>query len=112
MFSVSTLSEADEQIVRDTIGCGIEVHRILGPGFREHIYERAFCLELDIRGMKFESEKPITVKYKDWAIPGQRLDLVVEGVVVVEIKSVSRLKPIHRRQVVSYLTFDGLESAC
>ena len=104
MFRIfQPLSDAVEQIVRKAIGCGIEVHRVLGPGFRESIYTHAFCLELELQGMKFVREKSISVKYKSWEIPGQRVDLIVEDVVLVEIKSVSRLKSIHRRQVVSYL---------
>jgi GxxExxY protein len=104
MLRVSTpLSAADEQIVSETINCGIAVHRGLGPGFRERIYEVAFCLELESRGLRFECEKPIEVKYKDWRIPGQRIDLIVGGAVIVEIKSVPRLKPLHQRQLISYL---------
>lgn len=97
------LSPEDEAIVTKTIACGITVHRELGPGFKERIYERAFCLELESRGIKFESEKPVQVRYKTWRIPGQKIDLIVEGVVLVEIKAVSKLKGLHRSQVISYL---------
>ena len=104
MLSVrSPLTSAEEAIVNKTIGCGIEVHRVLGPGFRELIYERAFALELESRGLKFECQKAIDVPYKEWRIPGQRIDLVVEQVVIVEIKTVPRIKQLHRRQLVSYL---------
>jgi GxxExxY protein len=92
-----------EQIVTNTIACGITVHRELGPGFRERIYERAFCLELDSQGMKFEQEKKIDVRYKTWLIPGQKIDLIVEGVVLVELKTVPKLKRLHVSQVISYL---------
>jgi GxxExxY protein len=60
------------------VDCGIHVHRALGPGFKEKIYHRAYCLELDSRGIKFECEKPIVVRYKNWEIPGQKVDLIVE----------------------------------
>ena len=83
--------------------CAYAVHRELGPGFQERIYEEAFCLELNARGVKFEREKEIDVHYKTWTIPGQRIDLVVEGVVLVEIKAVSKLIKLHERQVRSYL---------
>ena len=73
----SPLTDAEEQIVSRVIGCGIEVHRALGPGFKERIYERAFALELETRGLRFEAEKPIEVTYKQWKIPGQRIDLIV-----------------------------------
>ena len=92
-----------EEIARRVIGCGIRVHRILGPGFKERIYKEALCLEMNAEGLRFEREKPVLVQYRDWAIPGHRLDLVVEEKVVVELKAVRRLKEIHRRQVVSYL---------
>ena len=58
--------------------------------------------------MKFEREKAIDVKYKQWTIPGQRIDLIVEGLVIVELKAVSKLKEIHRRQILSYLKSTGL----
>jgi GxxExxY protein len=105
----SPLTTEEEKIVRETIRGGIEVHRVLGPGFREPIYHHAFKLELDSRGLPFESEKAILVKYKNWSIPGQRLDLVVAGIVIVAIKSVARLKTIHKRQIVSYLRTTGLK---
>ena len=104
----SPLTDAEEDLARSSIGCGIDIHRILGPGFKEPIYERAFCLELEARGIPFECEKAIEVQYKQWKIPGQRLDLVVGGLVIVEIKAVPRLKTIHKRQVVSYLRTTGL----
>jgi GxxExxY protein len=96
-------SPEHEAIITNTIACGIAVHRELGPGFKERIYERAFCLELESRGIKFECEKPVEVRYKNWRIPGQKIDLMVEGLVLVEIKAVSRLKGLHRSQVISYL---------
>ena len=58
--------------------------------------------------MKFEREKAIDVRYKQWTIPGQRIDLIVEGLVIVELKAVSKLKEIHRRQILSYLKSTGL----
>jgi GxxExxY protein len=97
-----------EEVGHRVIGCGITVHRILGPGYKESIYERAFCLELDEAGLNFESEKRILVPYKRWEIPGHRLDLIVEGCVIVEIKAVSRLAEIDRLQVLSYLKATGL----
>jgi GxxExxY protein len=92
-----------EEIAHRVIGCGLRVHTALGPGFKESIYQEAMCLEMNASGLSFEREKPIVVRYRDWDIPGQRLDLVVEGRIVVELKAVRRLKEVHRRQVVSYL---------
>ena len=97
-----------EAIVSAAIGCGISVHKELGPGFKEKIYHRAYRLELTARGLPFESEKPILVKYRDWMIPGQTVDLIVAGAVLVELKAVPRLRDFHRHQVISYLRTTGL----
>ena len=106
--TATNLSPEVEAVVTAAIGCGIAVHRELGPGFKEKIYHRAYRLELDSRGLAFESDKPILVKYRQWAIPGQTVDLIVAGVVLVELKAVPRLRPFHQRQVISYLRTTGL----
>ena len=85
------------------IDCAFAVHRELGPGFREVIYQRAYCLELEFRGVSFECEKPIDVRYKTWLIPGQKVDLVLGGLLVVEVKAVPELLEVHERQLRSYL---------
>src|SRR5262245_5306536 len=105
----SELPLAVERIVTETIGCAIEVHRHLGPGFRERIYERALCLELSSRGIAFECEKPIDVQYKRWMIPGQRIDLIVGSLVIVEIKAIPKVRALHRQQIVSYLRRTDLQ---
>ena len=92
-----------EWIGRRVIGGAIEVHRALGPGYKESIYVEALCIELDRRELKFEREKPITVVYKGRAIPGQRLDLLVGGVLVVECKVADGIVALHTRQLTSYL---------
>jgi GxxExxY protein len=96
-----------EWVGRRVIGGAIKVHRALGPGYKESIYVEALCLELHSRGLKFEREKPITVIYEGREIPGQRLDLLVEGVLVVECKVADAISPIHTRQVTSYLRTIG-----
>ncbi|HET7698362.1 MAG TPA: GxxExxY protein [Vicinamibacterales bacterium] len=97
-----------EWVGRRVIGGAIAVHRALGPGFKEPIYVEALCLELDERGMKFEREKAIIVTYKEHQIPGQRLDLLVEGVLIVECKVVEGISSVHSRQITSYLKTTGL----
>lgn len=82
----SPLPAEQEEIVTAVIDVGYTVHRELGPGFRERIYAEAYCLELHSRNMPFEREKRILVKYKHWQIPGQTLDLIVAGIVLVELK--------------------------
>ena len=84
----SSLGESQERLVTQVIDCGFHVHSVLGPGFKERIYVQAFRLELHSRGLSFESEKSIDVRYKEWTIPGQRVDLVIGGLVIVEIKAV------------------------
>ena len=97
-----------EDIGYRVIGCGQTVHKVLGPGFKETIYQRAYCLELDAQGLKFECEKKILVPYKHHWIDGHRLDLVIEGVVIVELKAIPRITDLHRAQVLSYLKATGL----
>jgi GxxExxY protein len=92
------------------IGAAIAVHRELGPGFLESLYRRAMCLELSARGLTFECERGIKVPYRNREVPGQRIDLIVEGCVVVELKSVLRLDEIHRAQLISYLRATGLRA--
>jgi GxxExxY protein len=99
----AAIPETVERVARVCVDAGIHVHRQLGPGFREVIYSRAFCLELDSRAMTFECEKPVLVRYKQWHIPGQKIDLIVGGCVLVELKSVAKLRKIHVNQVISYL---------
>ena len=102
------LTPEQEAIVSATISCAITVHRELGPGFKESIYHTAFRIELDSRTISFESEKPILVRYRQWSIPGQKIDLIVAGIVLVELKAIPRLRPIHKYQVQSYLRTTGL----
>ena len=102
------LSLEQEAIVSEVIGCGIAVHRELGPGFKECIYHRAFRLELESRGITYESDKPIQVTYREWRIPGQKIDLIVANTVLVELKAVPRLRILHRCQVQSYLRTTNL----
>jgi GxxExxY protein len=88
-----------EDIGHRVIGVGITVHRILGPGFKERIYQRAFCLELEEQGLSYEREKRLLVSYKRWQIEGHVVDLIVGGVVIVELKVLERLAEVHRLQV-------------
>ena len=92
----------------DVIGCAIRVHRALGPGFLESIYQKAMHLELAAAGLTYESERAVRVKYREVEISGHRVDLIVEGLIVVELKSVVRLDEIHRAQLISYLRTTGL----
>jgi len=100
---VSNLPEEHEQLIKKVIGAAIEVHRHLGPGFLESIYERALCHELQLRAIPYENQVAVLVPYKDISIPGQRLDLVVDNFLVLELKAVEDILPIHEAQLLSYL---------
>jgi GxxExxY protein len=97
-----------EWIGRRVIGAAIKVHRVLGPGFKESIYVEALCLEMDARALPFKREVPIRVVYEGREIPGQRLDLIVDGVLIVECKVAEAISKIHERQVASYLKTTGV----
>ena len=99
---------ATEQIATEVIGAAIEVHRQLGPGFLERIYQEALSLELDSRHVAFERERAIAVHYKGVPIPGQRIDLIVANCVVVELKAAARIDLAHEVKMVSYLRTTGL----
>jgi GxxExxY protein len=101
------IPETDDRIAREVIGAAIEVHRILGPGFLEKIYERALAHELTMRGILVETQREILVPYKDIVIPGQRLDLLAGGRVIVDLKTVDEFYPIHEAQLLSYLKATG-----
>ena len=93
------------------IGAAIEVHRLLGPGLLESIYEEALCHELGLRGVDVRRQVEVDAIYKGLAIKGQKLDLLVEGEVVVELKTVSKLPEVATAQTLSYLKATGLKRA-
>ncbi|KQS25437.1 GxxExxY protein [Dyadobacter sp. Leaf189] len=88
------------------IGCCIEIHRELGPGLLESAYEECLAYELKRAGLFFERQKPVPVHYKEVYLEyGYRMDFVVENTVVVELKSVETLNPIHEAQILTYMKF-------
>jgi GxxExxY protein len=89
------------------IGCAIEVHKQLGPGLLESVYESALCVELGLAGLQFQQQVPVSVSYKGRVIGDLRLDLLVENLVVIEIKSVDRIEPVFEAQILSYLKLSG-----
>jgi GxxExxY protein len=100
---VSPLDDATEKLITLIIGCAIAVHKALGPGLLESIYRRALCIELAAAGLSFEVERQVPVTYRGTLLCHQRLDIIVEGQVLIEIKAVERLAPIHYAQVLCYL---------
>lgn len=96
------------RLTEAVIGAAIEVHRELGPGFLESIYEEALCLELTERGIAYERQAPISVMYKGTPIGQGYMDILVEKRLVVELKAVDQLVPVYKAQVISYLKATGL----
>jgi GxxExxY protein len=93
-----------DQITRQIIGAAIEVHKTIGPGLLESAYQACVAYELRLRGLKTDEQVPLPVRYKDVRLDcGYRLDLLVEDLVIVEIKAVDQLNPIHDAQLLSYL---------
>jgi len=100
----------EQQITGEIIGAAIEVHRELGPGLLESSYEICLARELELRGISFDFELPLPLEYKGVRLDcGYRLDLLVAGAVIVEVKSVEKLAPIHDAQLLTYLKLTGVK---
>ena len=102
--------EPDEDLDRIAsvlVGAAVEVHRHLGPGFLESVYERSLCVELGLRAITFQRQVPVAVEYKGHPVGDGRLDLLVEDRLIVELKAVEALEPIHGVQLRSYLKATG-----
>jgi GxxExxY protein len=92
-----------EDVTFEIIGAAMEVHRILGPGFLEAVYQRSMEVELRQRGLEFNCQRRVVLRYKGEALGEHVLDLVVDGKVVVELKAVKEMNDQHRAQLISYL---------
>ena len=99
-----------ETLFTQTIGCALQVHRALGPGYSEAVYHDALAIELDLARISFEREFPVTVTYRERPLRQHRLDLVVGRALVVELKAVERLERIHQAQLLSYMKASGLKA--
>ncbi|MBZ5704049.1 MAG: GxxExxY protein [Acidobacteriia bacterium] len=97
-----------EQLTEAIIGAAIEVHRELGPGLLESAYEECFCHELHLRGLTFQRQIELPVSYKGLKFDcGYRLDVIVDDAVIVELKSIEHILPIHHAQLLTYLRLAG-----
>jgi len=97
-----------DKITQSIIGAAIQVHQTLGSGLLESAYEACLVYEMGVLGLKVESQKPLPLVYKSVRLDcGYRIDLLVEDKVIVEIKSVDQIMPIHHAQVISYLKLSG-----
>jgi GxxExxY protein len=108
MANYEPIPKEAERWGKALLDAAFEVHTLLGAGFLERVYEDALCYEFTLRSVPFERQKAVSVFYKDFQIEGQRLDLLVGGLVVAEIKAVDAIHPIHQAQVMSYLKATGL----
>ena len=99
----SSVSEETEGFANAVIGAAIEVHRSLGPGFVESVYEEAMCVELALRNIPFARQAAIRISYKGNKVGEGRLDLLVGNGLIVELKAVEALAPVHTAQLLSYL---------
>lgn len=109
LYSMVITAEHTEEkslnaLTHNIIGAAIEVHRALGPGLLESAYEACLIYELKLRGLNVENQKPLPIFYKDVLLDcGYRLDLLIEKQVIIEIKSIAAIAPIHEAQLLSYL---------
>ena len=98
-----------EQLTERIIGCAIEVHKKLGPGFLESIYENAFIIELQKQNLQVERQREVVIKYDSVEIGRHRLDLIIDDTIVVELKAIKNVEDVHFAIVKSYLKALGKE---
>lgn len=91
------------KLTHKIIGCAMQVHRTLGNGFQEVIYQRALAIELEFQGLSFAREQEMEIFYRDQLIGTRRVDFFVENKVMVEIKAVAKLEDTHKAQAINYL---------
>jgi len=100
----------EKNLTEEIIGAVIEVHRHLGPGLLESTYEECLCYEFKLRNISFERQKPIPIEYKDSSLDcGYRVDILVENKVILELKCLDAIVPIHEAQLLTYLKLSGIK---
>jgi len=105
------MPQPNDQFTEQIIGFAIEVHRHLGPGLLESAYEECLCFELAQHGVPFRRQVPLPVVYKSVRLDcGYRIDVIVDDRVIVELKSIERLMPIHDAQVLTYMRLSGVRT--
>ena len=96
-------------LTRAVIGAAIEVHRTLGPGLDEGLFEAAICIEFNLRNIPFARQVIVGVAYKGEMIGDKRLDFIIDGKLILELKAVEQIAPVHKAQVLTYLKITGLK---
>lgn len=110
MKSMEILKGVESDLASQVIGSAIEVHRHLGPGLLESAYESCLCRELALKGIPFTCQVPLQIEYKGESIDcAYRMDIVVDGSLLLELKSTESLLPIHQAQIISYLKLSGIK---
>ncbi len=98
----------ENEVARAVIGAAIEVHRALGPGLLESVYEECLAMELEMRSLSYDRQRRVAVQYKGRRVAAElRIDLLVDDQVIVELKAVEKLLPVHGAQLLSYLRLTG-----
>src|SRR5687768_11512504 len=93
-----------EEVAEQAVDCGFKIHKELGPGLLESVYEALLAASLERRGLRVERQKPIAIEYDGLKlVEGFRVDLLIEGRLIIEVKSVERLAPVHPKQLLTYL---------
>ncbi|MBI3795225.1 MAG: GxxExxY protein [Nitrospinae bacterium] len=101
----------DNDLTEQIIGCAIEVHRHLGPGLLESAYEECLCHELGLKGLQFERQKQLPIDYKGVRLDcGYRIDILVEGRVLLELKCVDKIMLVHTAQLLTYLRLSNVKT--
>lgn len=102
--------EEQNKITHNIIGSAIEVHRTLGNGFQEIVYQRALSVELDLRNIEYQREFEMPLYYKGFDVGGRKLDFLILGAIPVEIKAISNLEDVHLAQAIKYIEAYNLET--
>jgi len=101
--------ERADRLSKEVIGAAIEVHRIMGPGLLESIYEKCLCHELTLRGLQWQNQQWVTIRYKDLSYDDElRFDVLVEGCLLVELKAVQEIPPIFQAKLLSYMKLQNI----
>ncbi|MBS1680177.1 MAG: GxxExxY protein [Bacteroidetes bacterium] len=96
------------ELTHKIIGCAMRVHRVLGNGFQEVIYQRSLAIELRLAGLEFEREKEMQIYYRDEEVGTRRVDFLVEGKVMVELKALEKIEDVHKAQAINYCEAYGI----
>ena len=100
-----------DPLTEKIIGCAIEVHRVLGPGLLESTYQKCLAHELSLNGIPFRLEHPMPVAYKGLQLDcGYRIDILIDNMVILELKAIEEVKGIHKAQLLTYMKISGIKT--